>query len=197
MSDGEETGMGRAGARLREFRTQRGLSLSEAAARAEVTKGFLSLAERGRTNVSVPVLIRICDALGIGIGDLFEYPAAPIVRSGAGAPLEMGGHDVREELLTPKAERYVQVMHTVMRPGGGSGGAYRLEARTIFVYVLKGGLSITIDGQTTVLDTGDSMTFGATQLHDWYNPTDGDAEVLWTIAPPVGAEDFSAAVRGG
>ncbi|QPG72562.1 helix-turn-helix transcriptional regulator [Mycolicibacterium mucogenicum DSM 44124] len=189
--------MGRAGARLREFRTQRGLSLSEAAARAEVTKGFLSLAERGRTNVSVPVLIRICDALGIGIGDLFEYPAAPIVRSGAGAPLEMGGHDVREELLTPKAERYVQVMHTVMRPGGGSGGAYRLEARTIFVYVLKGGLSITIDGQTTVLDTGDSMTFGATQLHDWYNPTDGDAEVLWTIAPPVGAEDFSAAVRGG
>ncbi|CRZ17955.1 transcriptional regulator [Mycolicibacterium neworleansense] len=193
---GTETGMVRAGARLREFRGQRGLSLTEVAARAEVTKGFLSLAERGMTNVSVPVLIRICDALGIGVGDLFEYPSAPVVRSGAGAPLEMGGHGVREELLTPKSEHHVQVMHTVMRPGGGSGGAYRLDATTIFVYVLKGGLSITVEGQTTLLDTGDSMTFGATQLHDWHNPTEGEAEVLWTIAPPVGAEDFRAAVRG-
>ncbi|ODR27322.1 XRE family transcriptional regulator [Mycolicibacterium porcinum] len=188
--------MVRAGARLREFRGQRGLSLTEVAARAEVTKGFLSLAERGMTNVSVPVLIRICDALGIGVGDLFEYPSAPVVRSGAGAPLEMGGHGVREELLTPKSEHQIQVMHTVMRPGGGSGGAYRLDATTIFVYVLKGELSITVDGHTTLLNTGDSMTFGATQLHDWHNPTDGEAEVLWTIAPPVGAEDFRAAVRG-
>ena len=200
MADGQqtgtETGMGRAGARLREFRGQRGLSLTEVAARAEVTKGILSLAERGMTNVSVPVLMRICDALEISIGDLFEYPSAPVVRSGAGAPLEMGGHGVREELLTPKSEHHVQVMHTIMRPGGGSGGAYRLDAATVFVYVLKGGLSITIEGQTTLLDTGDSMTFGATQLHDWHNPTDDEAEVLWTIAPPVGAEDFRAAVRG-
>ncbi|KWX19769.1 XRE family transcriptional regulator [Mycolicibacterium wolinskyi] len=188
--------MGRAGARLREFRRERGLSLTEVAARAEVTKGFLSLAERGMTNVSVPVLMRICDALEIGIGDLFEYPSAPVVRSGAGAPLEMGGVDVREELLTPKAERHVQVMHTVMRPGGGSGGAYRLDAATVFVYVLRGRLSIAVDGENTVLDTGDCLTFDATRLHDWHNPTDGEAEVLWTIAPPVGAEDFRAAVRG-
>lgn len=191
-----ETGMGRAGARLREFRSERGLSLSAVAAEAEVTKGFLSLAERGMTNVSVPVLMRICAALEIGIGDLFEYPAAPIVRSGTGAPLQMGGVDVREELLTPKSERHVQVMHTVMRPGGGSGGAYRLDAATVFVYVLRGELAIAVDGEATTLHTGDSMTFGATQLHDWHNPTAGEAEVLWTIAPPVGAEDFSAAVRG-
>jgi quercetin dioxygenase-like cupin family protein/DNA-binding Xre family transcriptional regulator len=196
VTDGAETGMGRAGARLREFRAQRGLSLTEVAARAEVTKGFLSLAERGMTNVSVPVLMRICEALGIGIGDLFEYPPAPVVRSGTGAPLEMGGHGVREELLTPKSEHHVQVMHTVMRPGGGSGGAYRLDATTIFVYVLRGALAITVDGESTLLDTGDCLTFGANQLHDWRNPTDGEAEVLWTIAPPVGVEDFRAAVRG-
>lgn len=94
-----ESGMSRAGARLRQFRRERGMSLTDVAAKAEVTKGFLSLAERGMTNVSVPVLMRICDALGIGIGDLFEYPAAPIVRSGAGAPLEMGGHDTTTKFV--------------------------------------------------------------------------------------------------
>ncbi|MDH6199009.1 mannose-6-phosphate isomerase-like protein (cupin superfamily)/DNA-binding Xre family transcriptional regulator [Mycobacterium frederiksbergense] len=196
MPESAETGMGRAGARLREIRCQRGLSLTEVAARAEVTKGFLSLAERGMTNVSVPVLMRICDALDIGVGELFEYPSAPVVRSGAGAPVEMGGHGVREVLLTPKSEGQVQVMHTVMRPGGGSGGAYRLDATTIFVYVLRGALAITVDRESTVLNTGDCLTFGATQLHDWHNPTDGEAEVLWTIAPPIPAEDFRAAVRG-
>lgn len=192
-----ESGMSRAGARLRQIRRERGMSLTDVAAKAEVTKGFLSLAERGMTNVSVPVLMRICDALDIGIGDLFEYPTAPIVRSGAGAPLEMGGHGVREELLTPKTEHHVQVMRTVMRPGGGSGGAYRLDAATIVAYVLRGALSITVDGETVVLNVGDCLTFGAKQLHDWHNPTAGEAEVLWTIAPPVGAEDFCAAVRGG
>jgi transcriptional regulator with XRE-family HTH domain len=193
----DDTGMARAGARLREFRTRRGLSLTEVAAKAEVTKGFLSLAERGKTNVSVPVLMRICDALGIGIADLFEYPSAPIVRSGAGAPLEMGGHGVREELLTPKSEQHIQVMHTVMRPGGGSGGAYHLDAETIFVYVLRGALSITVAGETFELGTGDCLTFDATKQHDWHNPTSGEAEVLWTIAPPVGADDFRSAVLGG
>jgi mannose-6-phosphate isomerase-like protein (cupin superfamily) len=89
-------------------------------------------------------------------------------------PLEMGGHGVREELLTPKTERHGQVIHTVMRAGGGSGGAYRLDATTIFVYVLRGELGITVDAHTTVLNTGGCLTFGATQLHDWRSPTDGE-----------------------
>jgi transcriptional regulator with XRE-family HTH domain len=184
LHDAADTGMGHAGARLREIRQQRGMSLLDVAEKAEVTKGFLSLAERGRSNVSVPVLMRICNALEIGIADLFEYPREPVVRSGAGAPLEMGGHDVQELLLTPENERHVQVMLTRMRPHGGSGGAYRLDAISIFVYVLKGSLAITVDGTAT------------TQLHDWHNPTDGESEVLWAIVPPIPHEQFRIGFRG-
>jgi transcriptional regulator with XRE-family HTH domain len=194
-ADTAETGMGRAGARLREIRQQRGMSLVDVSKKADITKGFLSLAERGRTNVSVPVLMRICDALDIGIADLFEYPNEPIVRSGTGAPLEMGGHDVRELLLTPENERHLQVMLTRMRPRGGSGGAYRLDAISIFVYVLKGSLAITVDGTATTLDTGDCLTFGATQLHDWHNPTDSESEVLWAIVPPIPHEQLRSALQ--
>lgn len=188
--------MVRAGARLREIRQQRGLTLLDVAEKADVTKGFLSLAERGHTNVSVPVLIRICDALGIGIGNLFEHPVESMVRRGTGAPLEMGGFDVEETLLTPASERHMQVAHTRMRPNGGSGGVYTLDAESIFVYVLSGSFVITVDGTTTSLDAGDCLTFGATQPHDWHNPTDEDTEVIWVIAPPVATEQFRSGLRG-
>lgn len=194
--DAVDTGMSRAGARLREIRRQHGLSLVDVAKKADVTKGFLSLAERGHTNVSVPVLIRICDSLGIGIGSLFEYPDESTVRRGAGAPLEMGGFDVKEELLTPESERHLQVMRTRLGPHGGSGGAYTLDAESIFVYVLTGSLVITVNGTTTTLEAGDCLTFGATQAHDWQNPTDGDAEVIWVIVPPIPTEQLRAVRRG-
>lgn len=68
------SGMGVAGPRLREARLRRGLSLSDVAQAAGVTKGFLSLAERAKTQISVPTLLRICDALDIKLGSLFDYP---------------------------------------------------------------------------------------------------------------------------
>jgi glyoxylate utilization-related uncharacterized protein len=87
-------------------------------------------------------------------------------------------------------------MHTVMRAGGGSGGAYRLDATTIFVYVLRGELGITVDAHTTVLNTGGCLTFGATHYTtDAVRPM-ARAEAWWTISPPIPAEDFSAAVCG-
>ncbi|NBX24281.1 MAG: XRE family transcriptional regulator, partial [Microbacteriaceae bacterium] len=67
------------GPQLRERRLARGLSVTAVAERAGVSKGFLSLAERGKTRVSVPVLLRICDVLGVTIGSLFTYPENPIV----------------------------------------------------------------------------------------------------------------------
>jgi len=57
-------------------------------------------------------------------------------------------------------------------------------------------LAITVDGTATTLDTGDCVTFGATQLHDWHNPTDGESEVLWAIVPPIPHEQFHIGFRG-
>ena len=56
------------GPKLRQTRVAQGLSLTSVAELAGVTKGFLSLAERGKTRVSVPVLLKICDVLGVAIG---------------------------------------------------------------------------------------------------------------------------------
>ena len=83
-----------------------------------------------------------------------------------------------------------------MRPRSGSGGPYTLDAVSIFVYVLAGSFVITVDGATSALNACDCLTFGATLLHEWHNPTDDDAEVLWVIAPPIATEQLRAVLRG-
>jgi transcriptional regulator with XRE-family HTH domain len=175
--------MDRAGPRLREIRLAQGLSLSDVASRAGVTKGFLSQAERGLTRVSVPTLLGICAALDTTIGALFDYPDETVV--GAGVPVQMGGLGVVEYLLTPADQEHLQSMRTLIAPGGGSGGSYRLDSEAVFAHVLRGTLEVTVDGVTRVLYAGDSTTYPARSDHAWVNPTDGETEVLFVFAPPL------------
>ncbi|MEV6678984.1 XRE family transcriptional regulator [Streptomyces erythrochromogenes] len=186
--DSTDPRMSRLGPKLRAHRQQRGLTLQAVAASADVTKGFLSLVERGLTTISVPNLLRVCEALGISVGSLFDYPDDSVVRSGLGAPLEMGGEKIREYLLTPATEQHVQVMRTVLEPGGGSGGAYTLDSETVFVIVVRGSLHLAVDGQDILLEAGDSHTFSARSAHAWDNPASAESEVLWSIAPPIPRE---------
>ena len=183
MSPDEATGMHRAGPRLREIRQAQHRSLSEVAEQAGVTKGFLSLAERGLTRVSVPTLLAICRALEVTIGTLFDYPDATVVDTGM--VLQMGGIDVAEFLLTPADQRHLQAMRTVVQPGGGSGGTYRLDSEAVFAYVLRGALEITVDGDDRLVRAGESTTYPARSEHGWRNAGDTETEVLFVFAPPL------------
>jgi transcriptional regulator with XRE-family HTH domain len=189
------TGMDVAGPRLRAARQHRGLSLAEVANAADVTKGFLSLAERAKTQVSVPTLMRICDALDIKLGALFDYPSETVV--GVGAVLNMGGVGLDEYLLTPSDQRHLQAIRTVVQPGGGSGGAYRTEAEAIFVLVVRGAMDLTVDGDVRRLHAGDTTTFPASALHEWCNPSPEIAELIWVVTPPIPSEGLKAHRRNG
>lgn len=142
----------------------------------------------------MPTLLRICDAIGISIGALFEYPAETVVSEGS--HLQMGGMDISEYLLTPRDEKLIQVMRTVLRPGGGSDGPYSLEATTIFAIVLRGRLDLTVDSIPRPLEAGESTTFSARLLHEWSNPSDSETEVVWVIAPPLPRDVLPTALRG-
>ncbi len=183
MGPDPATGMHRAGPRLREIRQEQHRSLAEVAERSGVTKGFLSQAERGLTRVSVPTLLAICRALNVTIGTLFDYPDATVV--GAGTVLQMGGLGVTEFLLTPADQGHLQVMRTVVQPGGGSGGTYRLDSEAVFAFVLRGELRISVDGDERVVRAGESTTYPAGSDHGWRNPGTGETEVLFVFAPPL------------
>jgi transcriptional regulator with XRE-family HTH domain len=172
-----------AGAQLRKIRISRGLSLTEVAHQAEVTKGFLSQLERGLTSVSVPTLLRLCDVLQIGVGELFAYPDEQVVEGGS--RIDMGGEGVAEYLLTPADTTAFQVFRSVIEPGGGTGGPYRLDTNTIFAMGLSGSTRLIVGGETRMLSAGVSTSFSGRTLHQFDNPGTTVSEVLWVLSPPL------------
>src|SRR6201986_1631594 len=91
----------RIGAQLRAARLAARMSMAEVAEQAGLTKGFVSKLERDLANVSVASLIRLCDALGISPGSLFQAPKGEVVRGDAGARGKLRGPQKTGETLDP------------------------------------------------------------------------------------------------
>lgn len=71
-----------------------------------------------------------------------------------------------------------------IQPRAGSGEAYVHEGEE-FLFVLRGGLKIALDGQEYDLKRGDSFYFESATPHRWTNPGPGEAWLLWINTPPT------------
>jgi transcriptional regulator with XRE-family HTH domain len=177
----------RIGAQLRAARLAARKSMAEVAEQAGLTKGFISKLERDLANVSVASLIRICGALDVSVGSLFQTSKGEVVRRGAYPPINFGGTGIREYLLTPSGEKRVQAILSDIEPGGGSGDEpYSLPADVEFVFVLAGQLEITLAGEHVTLERGDAFTFPAGSEHTFHGIwAAGRTQVLWVFSPAL------------
>jgi transcriptional regulator with XRE-family HTH domain len=177
----------RIGAQLRAARLASRRSIAEVAEQSGLTKGFLSKLERDLTNVSVASLMRLCDALGISVGSLFQAAKGEVVRKGEYPPINFGGNGVREYLLTPAGEKRVQAILSEIEPGGGSGDEpYSLPTDVEFAFVLAGQMRIVVAGETLTLDAGDAFTFQSSATHTFeVPPSAGPSQVLWIFSPAL------------
>lgn len=175
------------GQRLRAARRARRLTLEQVADACGLTKGFVSKLERDQSTASVASLLRICDTLGLSIGELFEGIHTPDLLRAADYPVvSFGGERMVEYLLTPSRERRVQVLLSEIQPGGGSGQeTYALPSDVEFVLVVSGELEIELDGRTDVLRAGDALTFVPRTPHAFRNIGDAPARVLWVLVPAL------------
>lgn len=175
------------GPRLREARRAQGLSLAALAERSDLTKGFLSQVERDLTSPSVGTLLRLCRALDLPVGHLFDGAHTPLVRAGERIPIAFGGSGVSEFRLTPADEARVMLLMSEIAPGGGSGEEpYSLGSDAEVAHVLEGALHIEVDGAHHRLGPGDTLSFDASAPHRWHNPSAAmPTRVLWVLAPAL------------
>jgi transcriptional regulator with XRE-family HTH domain len=190
------------GKRLREERTERGISLRELARRLDVSPSLVSQIETGKIQPSVRTLYAMVSELGVSLDDVFGSvgPARPPVdgaaRAGqAGAngdgpvqradartviDLEAG---VRWERLTTENERGVEFLLTVYPAGSESSPADELVRHTgrEFGIVLRGRLGVTVGFEDYELGPGDSVSFDSTVPHRLHNEGDETVEAVWVV----------------
>jgi transcriptional regulator with XRE-family HTH domain len=172
------------GAKLRHARQLRGLTLDQVAQSAGLTKGFVSRLERDDVSPSVASLVTVCEVLGLRVGDLFDPPRTSVIRSGEGRLINFGGKGAVERLVTPGTQTALEVIHSVVEPGGNGGEElYALACEAECAYVLSGTLEVVLEHGVETLTAGDAMTFPGNSPHTWRNPGPRPCKVLWILAP--------------
>lgn len=174
------------GDRLRVARKSRNLSIEQVAVAAGITKSFLSRLERDAVAASIATLIRVCNAIGIRPGSLFDAPETNLVRSGKGAPINLGGEAINETMISGASNEHMMALLSVIEPGGGSGSEpYVLNAGSDMVHIKEGELLVDVDNVSYHLKEGDTLTFPPSLPHSWVNPSRTQRTVaIWVIVPP-------------
>jgi DNA-binding transcriptional MerR regulator/uncharacterized cupin superfamily protein len=172
------------GPRFRKLRLQRGESLATVANAVGVSIGFLSNLERSQSGASIGIMRKLAQYFGLNILDLFSpiEGTGPLVRPRDRKTLE-GGPGVRMELLA--SGKITMEPHLFrVAPGTGSGESYSHEGEE-FLYLLRGQLTIILDGEHYQLRAGDSFYFTSKTEHSWRNPGNRETLILWVNTPPT------------
>jgi transcriptional regulator with XRE-family HTH domain len=176
------------GARVREYRTMRRLTLRALGEAAGVSPSFLSQLENGRTDASVGSLRRISMALGVSVADLFD--AAPRARHQVlrreDRP-EVGVADGSKKFMIAQPPlQHLEIYTGEFGPGGSTGDAQYIHGDAQeFLLVISGEVHLELDDERHTLRTGDSIEYATSTPHRLVNSETGPAEVLWVISPPT------------
>jgi transcriptional regulator with XRE-family HTH domain len=176
------------GQRIKSVRRAQQMTLATLAENSGLTKGFVSKIERGVASPSVAALIRLSEALSLPLASLFENSATRhLIRRGECPQVFFGGSGITEYLLTPVAERRLQVILSEIASGGGSGEElYSLSGEVEFVHVLRGECVVSFSDGAMTLTAGDSLTFDPSQFRSFSVPESApDTTVIWTLTPAL------------
>jgi transcriptional regulator with XRE-family HTH domain len=172
------------GSRLRAARHQQQFTIDQLAVATGLTKGFISRIERDMTSPSVATLVALCEVLSVSIGDLFAASEGEVVTVENSPRINLGGTDVNERLLTPRRESRVQVVRSVVSPGGSGGEKlYTVNSPVDTVHVLSGSLTVRFSDRSFSLAAGDTLTFDGREPHTWLGDAATETELIWVLAP--------------
>jgi transcriptional regulator with XRE-family HTH domain len=175
------------GPSLRGARRRQGMTLRQVADAAGVTESFLSQVERDLASPSIATLRRIAVALNTSIGVILDEagPHGQLVRAADRRVVSYPGLKARDEFLTDGNNGRLQVILSVVEPGGGTGPeAYSHESDEECLVVLEGSLDLWVGTEQHRLEAGDAIRYSSRIPHRNENPGPGTARILFVITPP-------------
>ncbi len=188
MDEGAETLARAIGARVKQERSARGWTLDQLAESAGVSRRMVVNVEQGSVNPSVGTLLRLSDALGVGLPALVEPPAskvAKVTRSGDGAVLWTGSAGGRGVLVAGTAPPdVVELWDWMLQPGERHSSEAHTDGTRELLQVQQGTITVEVDGNPHVLEAGDALTFFGDADHSYANPNDAPARFTLAVYEP-------------
>lgn len=167
------------GVRVKQERQARRWTLDQLAETAGVSRRMLINVEQATMNPSVGTLLRISDALGVGLPDLVQSPepkTVKVTRKGEGAVLwssDAGGRGVLVAGTAPP--EVVELWDWTLGPGDQHASEAHTPGTKELLQVQEGTVTVGIADQTVSLEVGDSVTFPGDVAHSYTNNGSGAA----------------------
>jgi DNA-binding XRE family transcriptional regulator/quercetin dioxygenase-like cupin family protein len=174
------------GARIRQLRTERGLTLAQLAAATGVSSGLISQVERDLADPSLETLRKIAKVLDLPLFSLFQEPdgeAVAVVRRGGRMVVKSPAGGISYTRVSPGHGR-LEVLEGHLLPGGSSAAEPWTHPSEECVLVLRGRLVVEVAGAEHLLEAGDSCYFDSALPHRYLNPGDEPADFLIAATPP-------------
>ena len=189
MSTADLALMSRIGERVRARRHTRGWTLDELAERSGVSRRMLVNVEQGTTNASIATLLRLSEALGIGLPILVapDEGTTPVEvnRAGARAPLWTGEHGGEAFLAASvTAPDVVELWDWTLARGDAHGSEPHLAGTRELLTVIEGEVVLSVAGEEIVLRPGDTASFHGDVMHGYRNEGATTARFALTVYEP-------------
>jgi transcriptional regulator with XRE-family HTH domain len=177
-AESDEVRLRELGVRLKSLRKLSRLSLQAVAAGAGVSPSFLSMLERGQTDVSLSRFSRLADFYGLSLSELWlegdVQPSPPQIRPLAEHPTIDRGPGIEYRLI--RAD-HPQVMHVVMDPFTVFADLRAHQGEDFWI-ILHGRAELLYGRRRYPLSATETARFSGTVPHGIENPHAERAELI-------------------
>lgn len=176
------------GGRVRQERQSRGWTLDQLSEAAGVSRRMVVNVEQGTANPSVGTLLRISDALGVGLPALVESPQRKplkVTRHGEGAALWSGESGGRGLLVAgTEPPDVVELWDWTLGPGDHHASEAHTSGTKELLQVQNGTVTVVVADESVTLDAGDAITFPGDVAHSYANPGTNPARFSLAVFEP-------------
>jgi transcriptional regulator with XRE-family HTH domain len=167
--------------RLRELRTEQGLTLQQVSERAHIDISMLSRLESGKRRLALEHIPGLATALGVSADDLLggAPPADPRVRHQPATfdhltvwPLTNRGRSGGMNLVRVRISARRRKPPETLRVHDGHD----------WMYVIEGRMRLVLGDQDLVIDPGEAVEFSTLTPH-WFGAVDGPVELIAVFGP--------------
>lgn len=173
--------------RLRALRQARGLSQRELARLSGVSNGTISLIEKGRTDPTLGLMMKILEGVGVSVADFFSSPAEgqQQIFFTKDDMVDLGHGPVR--LLQPGRQtdgRLIQILYEEYQPGSDTGVVPLKHEGEECGFIVEGRVEITVGERLRILGPGEGYYFPSHIPHRFRNVGETQAIVVSACTPP-------------